>query len=268
MIPRNIIQTGPPHIPLLLQSAIRTTQLLHPGFSHLFFSDDAIESFLADHFPEYRAEYHSFRYRIQKYDFFRYLAVYHYGGFYLDLDVFLARDLTPLLHSGCVFSFEELAECRYFLEELGMDWQIGNYAFGAKPGHPFLAAIIENCLRAKRDANWVEPMMRGIPPTRRQDLYILNTTGPGLVSRTLAENPQLHDRIEVLFPEDVCDRRHWHQFGNYGVHHMVGSWRPNSNLATRYLTRMWEQWNMNRVMALARQRGKTRTVRPASSPAV
>src|SRR6266478_3599335 len=106
MIPKLIIETGPANLPLLLRSAIVNVKLLHPTFEYRFYDDWMVESFIAQEFPEYRSIYDSFQYRIQKYDFFRYLAIYRYGGFYLDLDVFLARDLTPLLTSGCVFPFE------------------------------------------------------------------------------------------------------------------------------------------------------------------
>jgi hypothetical protein len=264
MIPKLIIQTGPENLPLLLQAAMANVKLLHPEFEYRFFDDAMIGSFLAQHFPEYVAEYNSFRFRIQKYDFFRYLAVYHYGGFYLDLDVFLARDLTPLLSSPCVFTFEELAELPYFWKEFQMDWQIGNYAFGAEPRHPFLAAVIENCLRAKHQPDWVKPMMQGAPPSLRDDMYILNTTGPGLLSRTLAENPQLAGSMNILFPADVCDRRNWHQFGDYGVHSMAGSWRPGANIFSRCLTRLWGHWNQRRMLVEGRARGKARSVRTAT----
>jgi inositol phosphorylceramide mannosyltransferase catalytic subunit len=270
MIPKLIIQTGPENLPLLLQAAMMNVKLLHPEFTYQFFDDAMIESFLTDHFPEYEAEYRSFRFRIQRYDFFRYLAVYHFGGFYLDLDVFLARDLTPLLESSCVFAFEELAESQYFWRQFQMDWQIGNYAFGAEPGHPFLAAVIENCLRAKRDPEWVRPMMRGIPPSLRDDFYVLHTTGPGVVSRTLAENPRLADEINILFPADVCNRGSWHQFGTYGVHSMAGSWRPRSSYFSRCLTKLWGHWNQRRMLAESRARGTTRRILPvgllASAP--
>jgi hypothetical protein len=262
MIPKLIIQTGPPKLPLLLQSAVVNVKLLHPEFEYRFYDDAMIDAFLAVHFPEYQAEYLSFRFPIQKYDFFRYLAIYKFGGFYLDLDVFLARDMTSLLGSKCIFPFEELAESRYFWRHFQMDWQIGNYAFGAEPGHPFLAAVIENCLRAKRMPAWVRPMMQGTPPTLRDDLYVLNTTGPGMLSRTLAENPQFAGSVDILFPDDVCNRASWHQFGDYGVHNMAGSWRSGSNALDRLLTRLWRHWNLRRMLAEGRARGKTRSARP------
>jgi len=261
MIPKRIIQTGPPRLPLLLRSAIVNVKALHPDFDYQFFDDAMIVAFLEQYFPQYRADYESFRFRIQKYDFFRYLAVYQFGGFYLDLDVFLAESLHPLLDSSSVFSFEELALSRYFEQQFGMDWQIGNYAFGAEPGNPFLAAVIENCLRAKKDPAWSLPMMKGTPSSMQSDFYILNTTGPGMLSRTFAENPQLVENINVLFPEDVCDRGTWHQFGSFGVHHMAGSWRKQANFIARRLTRFWEQRTERRVLNEGRTRGKTRSVR-------
>jgi len=258
MIPKRIIQTGPPNLPLLLRAAMVNVKALHPDFEYRFFDDAMIASFLAEHFPQYQADYNSFPYRIQKYDFFRYLAVYQFGGFYFDLDVFLAENLTPLLSSSCVFPFEELAQSRYFEQQLGMDWQIGNYAFAAEAGHPFLAAVIDNCLRAKKDLEWSKPMMKGAPPSMKSDFYILNTTGPGMLSRTFAENPRLVSDVNVLFPDDVCDRATWHQFGSYGVHHMAGSWRPKGNFVSRRMTRIWEQWTERRVLIEGKTRGKTR----------
>jgi inositol phosphorylceramide mannosyltransferase catalytic subunit len=266
VIPPRILQTGPPNLPLLLKAAMTNVALLHPGFEIKFFDDAMIEAFLEENFPQYRGDYHSFRYRIQKYDFFRYLAVYRFGGFYLDLDIFLAQPLTPLLESACVFPFEELAESEYFPDTWGMDWQIGQYAFGSEAGHPFLAAIIENCLRAKKDAGFSKPMMRGIPSSMEQDYYILNTTGPGLVSRTFAENQELVKDVRVLFPEDVCDQTTWHQFGEFGVHQMVGSWRPSRSLWSRYRTRLWERSTLKRMLTQGRARGKTRSTSVSLSP--
>ena len=131
MIPKLIIQTGPSKLPLLLQSAVMNVRLLHPHFEYRFYDDTMVDDFLTEHFPEYKSEYLSFRFRIQRYDFFRYLVIYKFGGFYLDLDVFLTQKLAPLLDSKCIFPFEELAECGYFWKHFQMDWQIGNYAFGA-----------------------------------------------------------------------------------------------------------------------------------------
>jgi len=62
--------------------------------------------------------------------------------------VLLASPLEGLLEYGCVFPFEHMGINRFLSEEYRMDWEVGNYAFGAAAGHPFLEAIINNCVRA------------------------------------------------------------------------------------------------------------------------
>jgi hypothetical protein len=260
MIPKLIIQTGPARLPLNLRAAIANIKLLHPNFEYRFFNDDQVESFVIAEFPQYLNTFDAFPFRVQKYDFFRYLAIYRYGGFYLDLDVLLAEAVLPLLACGCVFSFEELTDSSYFWNRFRMDWQIGNYAFGASPKHPFLEVIIENCVRAQKDVSWVAPMMKWTPTPFRDENYILNTTGPGLVSRSFAENSRIAQDVSILFPDDVRDYSHWHQFGSFGVHGMLGSWRPQEKSLRRRLRRMWEGWKLYRIRENSRGRGKTREV--------
>ena len=197
-IPKRIIQTGKARdLPLMEKAAALNLQLLNPDFEYLFFDDRQVELFVDSAFPEYRGVFDCFPFRIQRYDFFRYLAVYHYGGFYFDLDVFLASPLSHLLKAGSVFPFECLTLSRYLRERHGIDWQIGNYAFGATKGHPFLKAVIDNCVRAQREPGWAQPMMSGIPLLSRQYYLVINTTGPGVLTRTLAENAT--GEITVLF---------------------------------------------------------------------
>jgi hypothetical protein len=260
-IPRRIIQTAKSRdLPLMAQAAAVNLKSLNPGFEHLLFDDAEVNAFVQVEFPQYFQLFQNFPYRIQKYDFFRYLAVFRLGGFYFDLDVFLARGLEKLLAQSCVFPFEELTINHCLRRDHGMDWEIGNYAFAAAPGHPFLGAVIENCVRAQTDPAWVRPMMQGIPRMFQADFQVLNTTGPGLLSRTLAENPKLAQEVTVLFPDDVCDHRTWHQFGNFGVHAMEGSWRSRGSYVRRRLGNLWEAWVARQGMAESRRRGKTRTV--------
>ena len=40
----------------------------------------------------------------------------------------------------------------------------------------------------------------GAPPLLADDFFIINSTGPGLVSRTLAENKEIAKSVTVLFP--------------------------------------------------------------------
>jgi mannosyltransferase OCH1-like enzyme len=260
-IPKRIIQTSrSADLTIQARAAVATIRLLNPDFEYLFFDDRQIEQFLGSHFPEHRAVFHSFPYPIQRIDFFRYLAIYQLGGFYFDLDVFLAKKLEDLLEFGCVFPFEELTINDYLWRAYGMDWEIGNYAFGAAPGHPFMGEIIQNCLRAQKDPGWTRPMVHAIPRPFRERYQVLCSTGPGLVSRTLAEYPEAARQVKVLFPDRVWDRTLWHRFGSYGIHLMEGSWARKQNPFMVRLTRLWERRKLAQVIDAGKKRGDTRAL--------
>jgi glycosyltransferase involved in cell wall biosynthesis len=258
-IPKQIIQTGNQvQQPLRNRAMMTNIRLLNPDFEYVFFDEERRQAFIDQEFPQYRKIFDSFPLPIQRYDFFRYLAVYRHGGFYFDLDVMLARGISDLLEFGCVFPFEALTLNEFLRNRHNMDWEIGNYAFGAAAGHPFLEAIINNCVRAQKDPSWVRPMMLGLPYLSRAEYFVLNTTGPGLVSRTLAENPELAKTVKVLFPEDVCDEGNWNRFGDIGVHLREGSWRTQGNYVRRRLGQRWESLKMQILLKRSLKLGKTR----------
>jgi hypothetical protein len=264
-IPRRIIQTAKCRtLPLKQQAMNASLKLLHPDYDYCFFDDGDVDAFVTAEFPQYRRVFDAFPSNIQRFDFFRYLAVYRLGGFYFDLDVVLARALDPLLPAGGVFPFEGLTFSR-LLRSMGMDWELGNYAFGASAGHPFLAAVIANCVRAQQEPAWVAPMMAGVPPLSRAEHHVLYTTGPGLLSRTFADNPMLAAGLTVLFPDDVCDARSWNAFGPYGVHLMEGTWRPGVGVLRRRIAQRWEARVLANVLRESRRLGKTRPLSVATA---
>jgi glycosyltransferase involved in cell wall biosynthesis len=258
-IPKRIIQTGrvAPES-LRVQAMVSSIRLHNPDFEYMFFDDAGVEEFIDLEFPQYRSVFDGFRFPIQRFDFFRYLAVYRYGGFYLDLDVLLASGLSALVDYGSVFPFEGLTFSRYLRDMLNMDWEIGNFAFGAAAGHPFLHAVIENCVRAQREPAWVDPMLRNLPLLSADEFLVLYTTGPGLVSRTLAEQSELGKSVKVLFPEDVCDFTCWNHFGEFGVHMMDASWRGNKGRLRKRLANYLEAKKLRRLLKESIATGKTR----------
>jgi hypothetical protein len=267
MIPKRIIQTAKsPDLPPLSRASAVNLKLLHPDWDYCFYDDAAVLDFVSSEFPEYAGVFQAFPFKIQKFDFFRYLAVYRHGGFYFDLDVLLSEPLDSLLEHSCVLPFEELTLSRHLRETHAMDWEVGNYAFGAEPGDSFLGRVIENCVRSQREPKWIEPMMRGIPRWFRSDFEVLNSTGPGMLSRTLAESPELDERVTVLFPPDVHDKKHWHQFGAFGTHLMEGSWRDKGSLLRRKIAWKWEAWARRRGMEASRRLGSQRSL-PVRKPA-
>ena len=260
-IPKRIIQTSKNlDLSVLAKAVVSNLRLLNPDFEYMHFDDRQVEEFIAKEFPEYRSVFDSFPIPIQRYDFFRYLAVYRFGGFYFDMDVILASALSELLDFGCVFPFEALTINACLREDHNMDWEIGNYAFGASAGHPFLRAIIENCVRAQKDSDWVEAMAKSVPGIFREDYTVLYTTGPLLVSRTLAMFPDIEKYVKVLFPEDVCDPRHWNQFGQFGVHLREGGWRKKKGILKGRLQRCWESRMVKKMFKESSTFGKERSL--------
>lgn len=245
-------------LPLACRAAAVNARLLHPDYDYCFFDDARISDFMEREFPEYRDVFGRFPFPIQRFDFFRYLAIYRLGGFYMDLDVYLARSLESLRTHACVFPFEELTLSRHLQEGYGFDWEIGNYAFGAEPGHPFILAIIKNCVRSVEEPAWALQLYRNIPSPFRGQFIVTNTTGPGLVTRTLAENPGLRSSVTVLFPEDVCEPKTWHRFGDYGAHLMGSSWRKSEGFFRTRLARYWENSTRKRNYRQSVQRGPKR----------
>lgn len=249
-----------PELSLLHQAALVNARALHPDFEHVLFGRREMQDFVREEFPEFQGAMAAFSRPIQRFDFFRYLVIYRLGGFYFDLDVFLARSLRPLLDHTCVFSFEELTVSNFLRRSYGMDWEVANYGFGAAPQNPFVGALIENCLRVLSEPSWAYQMMKGVPRAIRELLVVPFSTGPGMVSRTLAENPDLAKDVTILFPEDVCDERTWHQFGNFGIHLQQGAWRSRHGYVRRRLANLWESWMRRRLHRESLALGQSRSL--------
>lgn len=260
-IPKRIIQTAKSTtLPLIEKVSSVNITLLNPGFEYLFFDDRQVEEFIDKQFPQYRKNFDAFKIPIQRYDFFRYLAIFYFGGFYFDLDVLLAVDLTALLSFGCVFPFERLTWVDFLRDKYDMDWEVGNYAFGATPGHPFIGQLIQNCIRTQTDPIFASAMTKSLPSLLSKELDVIYTTGPGMASRTLAEYRNVERPVEVLFPPDVCDKHQWNLFGQYGVHLGEGSWRVRHSNFRRRLLNLLGRRNENRAIRLGRKIGPKRSL--------
>lgn len=129
-------------------------------------------------------------------DLIRLDAVYLHGGIYLDSDVFLQRDLSPLLDQD-----------NFFCSEDGQN--LTNAVFAATPRHALISELIEDLLDNEPD--WHDP------PNI--------TTGPVFFSRILKwqNNVTLLPREtfypynwdeDPVTPPDTC----------YGIHEWAGSW--------------------------------------------
>jgi mannosyltransferase OCH1-like enzyme len=67
-----------------------------PHWKYVLNSDEDNRNFVVQYFPDFLPTYDGFRYPIQRADVIRYMWLYIHGGLYMDLDVEIIRDLTPL----------------------------------------------------------------------------------------------------------------------------------------------------------------------------
>ncbi len=151
-IPRKMFQTGPADLrgrPLeaRLVEATRAFCAEH-GFTHEYFDDDAMASFVAEEFPQWLPTFESLGTIVEKADLWRYMVVYHHGGFYLDLDC----EILP----GLAIALRRLDRPLVQIERDG--WlevargicqlpEFGQFFFAFPPRSPLLLEVLEEVVR-------------------------------------------------------------------------------------------------------------------------
>jgi len=219
-IPRIIIQTGPNKVDPKFAPYMEAMQSQNPDYQYLFFNDDDIDAFFQSNYPEYYTTYQRLPVFIQKIDFFRYLAVYHYGGFYFDLDMKL---LDPLDDAICnhhlVFPVDEYipeSMCkneRYApICKKGLNILLGQYAFAAVPKHPFIKMLIDTIHRN------IDMYIKQYKTTKNREVYVYRTTGPDFVTYLYT---QYHAKNQVY----ILANGKRQMFGDYARHDFFGSWK-------------------------------------------
>ena len=225
-IPKIIIQTWKTKsIPFKYKEDVISMKKYNKDYNFLFFSDDDIDHFLKEKYPEYYIVYNKLPIKIQKIDYFRYVAVYHYGGFYFDLDITCMYPLDDLLNYDCIFPIDQhITRNKCNSPRLkdycnkNMKILLGQYAFGAKPQDPFIKLLIDtinnnidnyiNYYVNKYDANNNNNKLQ----------YVYSSTGPDFVTDVYM-NYKKKDNIHILEYELP------QYFGKYAKHNHYGTWK-------------------------------------------
>lgn len=74
------------------------------GFDHILWGYEKCENLLKEHYPQYLQLWEDFSQPVMKCDFIRYIILYHYGGIYMDMDMYPAKDFTELLSNREIFT--------------------------------------------------------------------------------------------------------------------------------------------------------------------
>lgn len=196
---------------------------MNPDYEYLFFDGNKVDEFFKTKYPEYYDTYKRLPIFIQKLDFFRYLAIYHYGGFYFDTDVepHMPLDDEIRKHSA-VFPVDEYADSIMCVQSRmkhfclnGQNFLLGQYAFGATEKHPFMKILVDK-IRENLD-KYVENSTK-IVGKEEMHHYVYKTTGPDFVTDCYIKYAD-KDRLYIL------SNGTRQVFGRYATHQYNGLWK-------------------------------------------
>ena len=219
-IPKIIIQTWKSNdIPDKYKDYIASVKRYNPDFKYLFFTDDDIDKFIKLEYPNYYDTYLKLPVKIQKIDYFRYIAVYHYGGFYFDLDMNSTYPLDDLLNYDCIFPVDQNLQIykkdksryKYYFEK-NMNFMLGQYAFGAKPKDKFIKLLIDII------NNNIDKYIDIYKDHGDTLQYVYSSTGPDFVTDVYIEYKNKNDIHILHYPEAQY-------FGKYAKHNYIGTWK-------------------------------------------
>jgi hypothetical protein len=222
-IPKIIIQTWKNNnIPYRYKNDINSVKKYNKNFEYIFFSDNDIEYFLKNNYPDYYKTFLKLPIFIQKIDFFRYIAIYHYGGFYFDLDIKALYPLDELLNYECIFPVDEIIpkyKCNRdrFTKICNKNFYLllGQYAFGAKPNNKFIKLLCD-IIHNNIDKYLLE--YDNSDNSENRNKYVYSTTGPDFVTNVYLD---YNDKGSI----HILDYPIKQYFGKFAKHNCYGTWK-------------------------------------------
>ena len=207
MIPKIIHQTWKDEtVPTEWKNAVDQCKANHPDFEYKLWTDETMDNFVREHFPEFHPVYVSYKHNIQRCDAFRYLVLYKYGGVYIDMDIKCNKKFKKFLEYDIV---------------LARSLHIGdlktNSFFMTVPNHPFFKYCIDGLSKHKVKFRYFG-----------KHLHVMSTTGPIFLTERFKEYgdiPNLYVLTKEEFAGDcnVCNDKTC-TGGEYFTHIPGNSW--------------------------------------------
>jgi len=221
MIPNNILliflQEDEP-FPELFSNCLQRIIDMHSSWNIHQYNERDAQEILKKHLPEYICAYNSFKYNVQKADFLRIAMVYLFGGFYLDLDMYMYRPLDALRNHQVVLGEEKnISGAEQQALRLKNRLRVANYMFGGISRHSFWLLLLDHmALLSDR--------------TIKTQQEILDVTGPGLITDLYHDYIDSYPDITLLRNTTRECLQHGHHeischFGDYAAHLHAGTWR-------------------------------------------
>jgi hypothetical protein len=114
---------------------------LNPEYIVEFYDDDRCLNFIQEYYPQYVFTYMHLQ-SVRRFDFIRYLIIYHHGGIYADGDITCMEPIKDwgVMNETTFFTGIECVGCN----DIGA--QAIQWTFGATRGHPILNHVIKNVI--------------------------------------------------------------------------------------------------------------------------
>lgn len=221
-------------VPPAFQAWCESWRRLHPTWDYRFWTDAALEAFVATHYPAFLATYRAYPQGIMRADAARVMLLHHFGGLYADLDAECLQPFDDLRHETRVLLAEEPLAHRQSLliTARRLPAVLCNAVMLSPPGHPFWLQVL-----AAMQRNSAAPS-------------VLDATGPFLLSG-VAER---HGAGLCLLPAETFYPLTREGVGQLAearaIHHWAGTWiasqdnKPPSRKSLRRARRRqrWDRW--------------------------
>ncbi|MEE6162468.1 glycosyltransferase [Cylindrospermopsis raciborskii DSH] len=193
----------------------------HPHWEYQFWDERKARGFMTDNYPWFLPVFDAYPHDIQRRDAIRYFILYHYGGFYLDMDVESIKPLDNLL-----------ADFELILSKLV---GFSNAIMGSIPKHPLWLKVFEELKNRQHNSD------HKIMP-----LYVGHSTGPIMLNDCVVGGKFDQNSNVLVCPGYIFEpgapmelngkifKSHVNP-ETYTIHHMTTSWLPKKHQIARFL---------------------------------
>ena len=235
-IPKYIFQTWKTKVNIDNKRSkyIKTIKLFNPNAEHFIYDDDDCDQFVKSKFYQYYKYYLQLKTPVQKADLWRYLIIYYYGGYYLDIDCKVVTGLDFTTDSKKDLLIVEVENPAPFKPITGFPRcpQYAQYWFGATPRHPAILNVITKVIQNIK----TNKKYKG----DNQTLYLTGpvpwTDGISECSECSENKGTKHNGVIFLKPNQAdvvsvgIDTQLVHKYKNVPViHQAAGSWRDKNS---------------------------------------
>jgi len=231
MIPKIIHQVWEgKSIPDLFLQMSETWKKFHLQWQYEFWNGERMKAFIDNHYPFLKDIYMNYKYKIQRWDFIRYLILYKFGGMYVDFDFECLDSFDDYLTDYICYFAKEPEQHRVLSKK---DMLFSNALMVTPPGHPFFKYVITHLQTTP------------VVYTGNKFIDVMHSTGPAMLINQY-EKYGNKSEIDFFSPEQVMPwthndvRKYVNGTANekilekklenaIAIHYFWGSWLKNDN---------------------------------------